>query len=89
MGGGNGRVAKEILLPKFKHVDLADFSLKMLEGAKKNVPNVRNFYNYGIQNVDYKRRYDCVWVQWVMCYLNDKEFLDFLVNTRKNGLTRG
>ena len=48
LGGGNGRVVKEVLLKKFKNVDLADFSTKQIAGAKKNVPQVRKFINQGI-----------------------------------------
>ena len=48
MGGGNGRVVKDVLLKKFKNVDLADYSTKQIAGAKKNVPEVRDFINQGI-----------------------------------------
>ena len=43
-GAGIGRIAKTTLLPVFKAVDLLEPAPVQIEEAKKNVPNVRNFY---------------------------------------------
>ena len=48
LGGGNGRVSKEVLLKRFENVDLSDYSTKQLAGARKNVPQIREFINVGI-----------------------------------------
>ena len=78
LGGGNGRVSKGVLLPWFKKVDLVEQSGPLLAGAKKNVPKIRNFIHSGLQDFKFTRRYDCIWVQWVLCYLDDDELMEFL-----------
>lgn len=39
-----------------------------------------------MQNLKFNEKYDCIWVQWVLCYLPDKDAVDFLVRA-KNSLT--
>ena len=43
-GAGKGRVTKHVLLKHFKHVDLVEPSKVQRKKARKNVPEVRNFY---------------------------------------------
>lgn len=35
-----------------------------------------------MQNFLFEEKYDCVWVQWALCYLPDKEAVEFLVRAR-------
>lgn len=48
-GAGIGRISKETLLKWFRNVDLLEPALTQIEEAKKNVPEVRSFYNCGLQ----------------------------------------
>ena len=43
-GAGWGRITKETLLLKFKHVDLLEPAPSQIEKARTYVPEVRNFY---------------------------------------------
>lgn len=38
MGAGIGRISKDLLLKRFKHVDLLEPAEVQMEGAKVNVP---------------------------------------------------
>lgn len=37
-----------------------------------------------MQNFNYERKYDCIWIQWVALYLTDQDLLDYLINSRNN-----
>lgn len=37
-----------------------------------------------MQEFDYEKFYDLVWIQWTAEYLTDKDFIDFLVKTRNS-----
>ena len=88
-GAGIGRVTKTVLKPLFENVDLLEPSITQLNEARNYCPEARNFYHKGLQEFNYETRYDAVWIQWVLCYLTDEDIVDFLVNTKQQGLTRG
>ena len=44
MGAGIGRISKDLLCKRFKVVDLLEPAEIQMEEAKKNVPQIRNFY---------------------------------------------
>ena len=87
-GAGIGRISKETLLPRFLDVDLLEASPVQIEGAKKNVPTVRNFFCEGMQHHNFRARYDCIWLQWCVGYLLDTDFIDFLKKAKRDGLLR-
>ena len=82
MGAGIGRISKDTLLPKFNEVDLVEPAITQLVKAKENVPKIRKFYLNGLQDFQYERKYDCIWVQWCLMYLTDTDLHDFLVRSR-------
>ena len=61
-GAGIGRVTKEILLPRFKHVDLLEPASVLLDQAKVEVPSARSFYCHGMEEHNFKSKYDCIWI---------------------------
>ena len=62
IAGGIGRISKEVLVPHFANVDLLDQSQVQLDQARLDVPQIRNFYNYGAQQFIYEHTYDCIWI---------------------------
>ena len=86
-GAGIGRITKNVLKPVFENVDLVEPSIVQLDEARNYCPEARNYYHKGIQEFNYENRYDCVWIQWVLCYLTDNDIAEFLVKTKNNGLT--
>lgn len=60
-GGGDGRVTKAVLCPNFGEVDLVEPS-NLIDDAQKIVPEIKNFYKSSLQNFEFTRNYDCVWV---------------------------
>ena len=42
----------------------------------------------GLESFNYEHRYDCVWVQWCLCYLTDNDLVEFLEKTKKTGLVQ-
>ena len=86
-GAGWGRITKETLLPKFKNVDLLEPAPSQIEKARTQVPEVRNFYMQGLQEFKFENKYDCIWIQWCLCYLIDTDCLSFLEKA-KDSLVR-
>lgn len=84
LGAGIGRIAKTTLLPVFEEVDLVEPAAAQIERAKENVPNIRKFYQVGLQDFKFERPYDCIWLQWCAMYLTDADLLDFLIRSRDN-----
>mmetsp|Transcript_43474 Transcript_43474/g.31298 ORF Transcript_43474/g.31298 Transcript_43474/m.31298 type:complete len:98 (+) Transcript_43474:501-794(+) len=37
-----------------------------------------------MQEFEYEYKYDCVWMQWCLCYLTDPDLKDYLIRTRDN-----
>ncbi|EAL72179.1 hypothetical protein DDB_G0269658 [Dictyostelium discoideum AX4] len=82
-GAGIGRVAKEFLLPiGFKNVDLVEQNKLFLDKAKsdnfKDDNRVENYYAVGLQDFTFEKKYDCIWIQWVIGHLHDLDFIEFL-----------
>nr|XP_002127135.1 N-terminal Xaa-Pro-Lys N-methyltransferase 1-like [Ciona intestinalis] len=92
-GAGIGRVAKHLLLPIFKTVDLAELNSNFLEQARTYLGDassrVGNYYCCGLQDLKLKEKsYDLIWVQWVTGHLTDAHFVTFL-NECKSALRKG
>ena len=84
LGAGIGRVSKTTLLKHFSKVDLVEPSSTQIERARVEVPEIRRFYQCGLQEFEYEDGYDCVWLQWCAMYLTDEDLLKFLHKTRRN-----
>jgi hypothetical protein len=81
-GAGIGRVSKNLLLPRCRHVDLIEQSPRLLqssagylgpEGAGRTTQ-----VTLGLQ--DFKpapNTYDLIWIQWVIGQLDDLDFVRF------------
>uniref|UniRef100_H2YRT9 Alpha N-terminal protein methyltransferase 1 n=1 Tax=Ciona savignyi TaxID=51511 RepID=H2YRT9_CIOSA len=92
-GAGIGRVAKNLLLPIFKTVDLAELNSKFLEQARtylgEGSKRVGNYFCCGLQDLQLEEKtYDVIWVQWVTGHLTDAHFVKFL-NMCKAALRKG
>ena len=80
VGAGIGRVTERILKNHFEAIDILDQSPVQIEGAKKNVPFVKNFFCCGMQDHVWNPEilYDCIWLQWFLMYLTDDDLLEQL-----------
>jgi len=83
-GAGIGRVSKNLLLKIFETVDLLEQNPDFLEQAKTYIAqaNTKNKLGKlicsGLQSfVPDSKRYDCVWIQWVLGYLTDEDLVQF------------
>ena len=83
-GAGIGRVTKTVLSEVFDEIDLNEQSKVQIEEAKKFVPFVKNFYNCGFQDFKFEHKYDCIWLEWFLMYLTDKDLIESLMRCRRN-----
>ena len=80
-GAGIGRVAKNLLLPRFAHVDLIEQSPRLTKAAPAYIGADSNRVTcvcLGLQ--DFKpepNTYDMIWIQWVIGHLHDLDFILF------------
>lgn len=85
-GAGIGRVSKFLLTDVFAKVDLVEQNPDFLEQAKcylgeKRLTKIGNFYQKGLQDFcPEKRKYDVIWIQWVLGHLTDDDLIHFLLS---------
>ncbi|VVD02538.1 unnamed protein product [Leptidea sinapis] len=81
-GAGIGRIAKNLLIPIFKKVDLVEQDEKFINTAKQWIgegnAKLGRVYQIGLQNFVPQKEYDVIWCQWVLGHLNDYDFVEFL-----------
>lgn len=80
-GAGIGRVVKHLLANFFKKIDLVESNARLLYAAPEfvNLPCLGALFKQGLQDIVPKVGfYDCIWVQWVVIYLTDNDFVLFL-----------
>ena len=83
IGGGVGRTAKTILTQFFSEVDLVERDPRFIQEAKKLVPSVRNFYCQDLRDFSFPDKYDCIWIQWILMYLEDSDVELLLSNANE------
>ena len=90
-GAGFGRVTKYLLVPEFSSIDIVDQCAKYMDAAPSYVdsPKLKNCFAEGLQTfAPEEGKYDCIWVQWVLSHLTDKDLKSFLERI-KVGLKQG
>ena len=50
----------------------------------KEFKNMKEFYAQGLQEFEFKHKYDCIWIQWVSSHLTDEDLIAFLQKCGKN-----
>eukprot|EP01126_Amoeba_proteus_P051064 TRINITY_DN6080_c0_g1_i5.p1 TRINITY_DN6080_c0_g1~~TRINITY_DN6080_c0_g1_i5.p1 ORF type:complete len:299 (+),score=63.14 TRINITY_DN6080_c0_g1_i5:57-953(+) len=86
VGAGIGRISKFLLSRFFETVDLLEVTPKFLEVAKKDLVNIyqiRNYFCSSVQDFTFTEKYDMIWIQWVIIYLSDDDFISFLRKCRE------
>ena len=83
LGGGIGRVTKNVLALHFQKVDLIEQNASLTSMAKKDYladcSQLRAIETSGLQTWKPKpSTYDCVWMQWVAGYVLDPHFVALL-----------
>lgn len=81
VGAGIGRVTKHLLSNFFKKVDLVEGNRKLLMAAPDFVAHacLGALFTTPLQDLTPKPdTYDCVWTQFVIIYLTDDDFVQFL-----------
>ncbi|KAJ8376149.1 hypothetical protein SKAU_G00067290, partial [Synaphobranchus kaupii] len=84
-GCGIGRVTKNVLLPIFETLEMADMKEEFLLHAYEcylgsDADRVQVCYCYSLQEFTPPlKKYDVIWMQWVACHLTDKDLMEFLI----------
>eukprot|EP00127_Corallochytrium_limacisporum_P001151 Clim_evm3s43 gene=Clim_evmTU3s43 len=90
-GAGIGRIARKLLIPIFQSVDLVELVQKFVDKARSYVGDdrLKETYCCGLQDFNPEEgKYNLIWVQWVIGYLHDDDFVAFL-NRCAKGLVPG
>ena len=90
-GGGIGRVSRELLTKFFNKVDIVDQAVNLIEAAKTSIKSerMRNFYVSGLQDFEFPDIYNCIWIQWVLMHIPDKDAIDLLKKCKKSIAEKG
>ncbi|KAG9351129.1 hypothetical protein JZ751_025019, partial [Albula glossodonta] len=87
-GCGIGRVSKNVLLPVFKTMEMADMMEEFLLHAHESylgddADRIETYYCYSLQEFTPPlNKYDVIWMQWVACHLTDKDLMEFLTRCK-------
>lgn len=85
-GAGIGRITKLLLIPHFKSVDVVEPNETFINSIKEFVGEHRSklgtLYKVGLQEFKPIRKYDVIWIQWVLGYLTDKDLTAYLIRCR-------
>jgi len=87
-GAGIGRISKGLLLNVFDKVEMVDTCSEHLESAKEYMgplfERVSAQHCTGLEDfTPPEAHYDCVWIQWVIIYLSDYDFISLLARCKK------
>lgn len=82
-GAGIGRISKSLLTNYFDKIDLVEQDEKFISYARDTLGSLNKdklgaLYNVALQNFKPQKKYDLIWCQWVLGYLNDYDTLFFL-----------
>lgn len=82
VGSGIGRVASKVLADYCYQMDLLECQNRFLLSAIQTIPAFKLgiCYPVTLQDFKFEKKYDIIWIQWVLLYLNDRELELFLGN---------
>jgi len=86
-GAGIGRITNSVLQNYFSEVDLVEMNSNFVNFAKsyfKENHKIKGFYCSSLQEFQFEKSYDCIWVQWCLENLEDDDLKIFLSNCHKN-----
>jgi galactose mutarotase-like enzyme len=84
MGAGIGRVTKGLLLDVVDRCDLVESSSRLLLAAPDYIGSRADRCRFFCQELqdwtpnNNNNKYSIIWIQWVLCYLTDKDIVEFL-----------
>ncbi len=84
---GIGRVTQFVLCNFFNEIDLFEKDEKFINKTKeifKNNKKVKNIICSGIENFEFKRKYDLIWIQWTLENIEDYDLIPFLKKCKDN-----
>lgn len=86
-GAGIGRITKYLLTPHFQIVDVVEPDKKFINSIKNfvgktNECKICDLYEVGLQEFIPEKKYDVIWNQWVLGYLNDGDLVSYLIRCR-------
>ena len=84
---GIGRVTEHVLSNFFKEIDLFEKNKLFIEKCKikfSDNDKIKNIYNSSLENFEFKKKYDLIWIQWCLENLEDEDLIPFLKKCYEN-----
>ena len=84
---GIGRVTEHVLSNFFKEIDLFEKNKLFIEKCKikfSGNDKIKNIYNSSLENFEFKKKYDLIWIQWCLENLEDEDLIPFLKKCYEN-----
>lgn len=82
---GIGRVTKNVLIRKLKHVEALEPFSHLAEKIKEiSSPNLKAVYVQKAENFEFPHKFDFIWGQWILENLTDLEVIKILIKCRDN-----
>ena len=79
-GSGIGRVAKDVLSNYFSPIDLLEPNAHFIHKAQTSLEShqLGETYCQGLELFTPHHMYTCIWIQWTLNYITDKDIIRFL-----------
>ena len=84
---GIGRVSEYVLLNYFQEIDLFERNKSFVEKCKIKFSGnnkIKNIYESSLENFEFKKKYDLIWIQWCLENLEDDDLKPFLKKCHDN-----
>jgi protein N-terminal methyltransferase len=86
-GAGIGRVTSSVLLNYFEECDIMEQDEKFVEFCKSKFsaePKVKDIYQSSLQDFNFTKTYDVIWIQWCLENLDDIDLTNFLIKCKNS-----
>ena len=86
-GAGIGRVSQHVLAKYFAQIDILERDQKFVDYCHKNFaqnPKIKNIFCDSLENFQFDKLYDAIWIQWCLQDLQNDDLTDFLMRCKKS-----
>lgn len=86
-GAGIGRVTSSVLTKYFDECDIMEQDEKFVDHCRKSFsdePKVKDIFKSSLQDFEFSKSYNIIWIQWCLENLDDQDLSNFLIKCKNN-----
>lgn len=86
-GAGIGRVTSSVLTKYFDECDILEQDEKFVDHCRTSFsdePKVKDIFKNSLQDFEFSKSYNVIWIQWCLENLDDQDLSNFLIKCKNN-----